>query len=93
MCTHAHLAGRASEQSGNAAFGVHIDALGGGHLGQAGHGHHFAGQSHNKACAGRYLKASHGHFKVVGAPRSLALSLKLYWVLAMQMGRLPKPSS
>ena len=27
--------------------------------------------------------------KPVGAARSLALSLKLYWVLAMQTGRLP----
>ena len=31
--------------------------------------------------------------KPLGAPSRLASSEKLYWVLAMQMGRLPKPRS
>jgi hypothetical protein len=32
-----------------------------------------------------------GRMKPSGAPLSAALSLKLYWVLAMQMGRWEKP--
>ena len=71
---------------------VHVDFLGGRNFGQAGHFHHVAAQGDDEACAGGNGDAAHGNAEAFGAAKSLALSLREYWVFAMQTGILSKPS-
>ena len=58
---------RLSEQAGDLAVLVHVDALGGGNLGQAGHGHDLAGQGTQKAGTGGNLHVPDGDGEVPGS--------------------------
>ena len=46
------------EQARDLAGLVHVDLLGGGDFGQAGHGHNVAGEGNNEACACGDLQVS-----------------------------------
>ena len=54
------------EQAGDGAVLVHVDLLGGGNLGQTGHGHDLAGEGHKEACARTDLDITHGDGKAGG---------------------------
>src|SRR5699024_4565698 len=55
------------EQSGDLAGLVHVDALGGGHLGQSGHGHDLTGQGYQEASAGGDLHVPNGNGEAAGS--------------------------
>ena len=56
-----------SEQAVDHAVCVHVDFLGGGDFGQAGHFHHVAAQGNDEACAGGNGDAAHGDAETFGA--------------------------
>ena len=45
---------------------VHVDLLGGGDFGQAGHGHNVTGKGYYETCAGRYFYGTYGYYKTGG---------------------------
>ena len=55
-----------SEQTGDPAVFVHVDLLGGGHLGQTRHGHDLARQGNDEARTGADFQAAHGDGKIFG---------------------------
>ena len=57
---------RFSEEPGDASRFVHIYALGGGGLGQAGHGHYIARQGHDEARACGDLEPAHRQREALG---------------------------
>ena len=70
---------------------IDVDVFSGRMAGQAGHGAHVADQRVDEARAHAGAHFRIGRVKPVGAPLSLGSWERLRWVLAMQMGRLPKP--
>ena len=54
------------EQSGDLPILVHVDLLGGGHFGQAGHGHDIAGEGDDEASSGAHLQVADGNLKALG---------------------------
>ena len=59
------------EQAFDLAGVVDVDLLGGGDLGQTGHGHDSAGLAHHEACAGGQTGRAHGNIKAGGTAQSL----------------------
>ena len=54
------------EQSRDFSFRCHVDAVGGGVLAEAGHGHDGSGDGYDKACAGVYIDVAHVDVKAGG---------------------------
>ena len=57
----------------NHAVCVHVDFLGGGDFGQAGHFHHVAAQGDDEACAGGNGDAAHGDAEAFGAAQEFGV--------------------
>ena len=57
------------EQAGDFAVFVHVDLLGGGDPGQAGHGHDIPGEGDDEAGAGAHLQVANGDLKALGGPQ------------------------